>query len=255
MVLADEDGLTVVTSVSAGLMPGGLCILDVGAYRELHRGIRHGGASALRTWVSSHSELIDEVDLRLGCAPLTTPAVRLMWDLLRAESAPSRRHDPVPVGPIRARAPRLVRAATAPRSASGPDALRAELAALVGAGPGTTPTGDDVVVGVLAGLICRGHVAAARRIAARLPGLLPGTTRASAHYLSAACRGEFGEHVHRLVAALADPSSVPEALVLARAWGASSGIDLAYGLAAAALTNPASAAADQPNPGPVERIA
>jgi hypothetical protein len=257
VVLADDDGLTVVTAAPAGLMPGGLCILDVGAYHELHFLLRGGGSSALRNWVSSYSALIDEVDLRLGRAPVKTAAVRVMRDLLRTESAQIRRHDPVPVGRIRARALRLVQAATAQRSTTGgADALRAELAAVVGAGLGTTPTGDDVVVGVLAGLLSVGHGGVARRIAARLPGFLAGTTRASAHYLSAACRGEFGEHVHDLVNALADPSSVPDALLRARGWGASSGIDLAYGLsAAAALANPAYTAADEPISGPVERIA
>ena len=234
-MLDGDRGLLVVTARQAGLMPGGLCVVDPAAYRGLRDRLRADAPSALQRWVHDNGALIDDVDLQLGPTAVDPKAVHTMRALLRAETTPAP-NGAIPVGPIRALAPRLVRAATA-HPMLGTDALRAELAAVVGAGPGTTPTGDDVIVGVLAGLRAVGHDAAARRIASRLPELLTGTTRASAHYLSAACRGEFGEHVHDLVAALADPASVPAALAQARRWGATSGIDLAHGLAAAARSD------------------
>jgi hypothetical protein len=106
------------------------------------------------------------------------------------------------------------------------------LHALVGAGPGTTPSGDDVIVGAMAGLRACGLADAATSLGRRVLPLLPATTTASGHYLRAAADGRFGEHVHELNDSL--ETGRPAAAVIARAsrWGATSGVDLLFGLVA-----------------------
>lgn len=243
---SDVDRLVVVTSAAAGLMPGGLCILapaEFAAVRSRHLATNPPVTAGIERWLAGHAPSIDEVDLQLGRRPVDQAAVFLMRRRLAA--AAGDRADAndavVAAGPLRARAPRLARAAAvcglgAPMAS---DLLRHELMELIGAGPGTTPAGDDVVVGVLAGLRVVGADRAAETIALGVRDLLTRTTRASRHYLSAACRGEFGEHVHDLVDALRCPRRLPDALDRAAGWGASSGIDLAHGLVAAAAVDEA----------------
>ena len=81
-----------------------------------------------------------------------------------------------------------------------PDRLRR----LIGAGPGSTPAGDDVVVGVLAALRATGRDDAAAAIGRASCRLLDRTTSASRMYLSAAADGRFAERVHELVRGLGD---------------------------------------------------
>ncbi len=77
------------------------------------------------------------------------------------------------------------------------------LRALIGAGPGLTPSGDDVVVGLLTVL----HRASATAPVAiplgmlrrHLRGLLHRTTPLSAHYLKLAMQGHLGEHLTALI--------------------------------------------------------
>lgn len=244
---SDVDRLVVVTSVAAGLMPGGLCILapaEFAAFRSRHLAtFPLPLAGDIGRWVAEHASSIDEVDLQLGRRPIDQAAVFLMRSRLavlpgdRSDAG----HTAVAAGPLRDRAPRLVRAALmcGPGAPGTSDLLRHELVQLIGAGPGTTPTGDDVVVGVLAGLRVAGADRAAEKIALGVRELRARTTRASRHYLSAACRGEFGEHVHDLTEALCYPRRLPDALDRAAGWGASSGIDLAHGLVAAAAVDEA----------------
>lgn len=112
------------------------------------------------------------------------------------------------------------------------------LRALVGCGAGTTPAGDDVLVGALAyAWATQGEnaplVAAMRLLRAELPAL---TTAVGGTYLRAAMRGEFGSHLVAWVRAL--PRVTPQrSLALARrvaAHGASSGYDTLAGFVAAA---------------------
>ncbi|MHA7134971.1 oxamate carbamoyltransferase subunit AllH family protein [Oerskovia turbata] len=131
-----------------------------------------------------------------------------------------------------ARRPLLALAADALAGAPG------ALFGLVGAGPGTTPTGDDLVVGLLAGLQATGELARARRLGEDVLGLLDRTTRASRHELAAAADGRFGEALLDVVAALTAPTARAGELATAAArlatWGASSGRDQAHGAALAA---------------------
>lgn len=107
---------------------------------------------------------------------------------------------------------------------------------LVGAGPGTTPSGDDMIVGCLAALAVLGRTDAARRLAEGTAPLLAATTITSRHYLEAAASGRFAEHVHELVAGFETVryAECPAKRMLehARRWGATSGVDLLIGMTA-----------------------
>jgi hypothetical protein len=111
------------------------------------------------------------------------------------------------------------------------------LHALVGRGTGTTPAGDDLVVGALAyAWATLGQdapvVAAMGLLDAELPAL---TTAVGTSYLRAAARGEFGSHLIAWVRAL--PRVTPQrALALAgrvARHGATSGYDTLLGFVAA----------------------
>ncbi|MDK3258693.1 DUF2877 domain-containing protein [Blastococcus capsensis] len=187
-------------------------------------------------WRAIPSDGIFRVDLRIRPAAVDPRAVRRLVALLRADQVGSGAVDDVmDPRPSRALAGPLLRAALA---ADG-ERVTHLLSRLVGAGPGATPAGDDVIVGVLAGLdaatgsLLPGSAAHAARalLGDRLRPLFGRTTTISRHDLTAAIAGEFGEHVHLLVAALSDPAAAPAAVAGARNRGATSGVDLATGVA------------------------
>jgi hypothetical protein len=103
---------------------------------------------------------------------------------------------------------------------------------------GTTPAGDDVICGVLAGLDLLGLEGAHGRLGAAVAPLLAATTRTSRHLLAAAVDGRYTEGLIGLAAALASASApaVRGALTMLARWGASSGLDQATGLAATIRT-------------------
>ena len=112
---------------------------------------------------------------------------------------------------------------------------RGALAALVGAGPGLTPSGDDAAVGLLAVLhraLPTAPVAGPLDLVrAIVPSLLHRTTTISAHYLTLGRDGWFGEHLTVLVDACLRGNGVEPALV-ARVLGigATSGADALVGV-------------------------
>lgn len=116
--------------------------------------------------------------------------------------------------------------------------LRDAVHALAGRGEGLTPTGDDVLAGYAA---ARAALGAPETVA--LDGSPPLSTlaqeRASAlglAYLRCAERGELPDAGAQMLVAIRRGSvaAVQAALPAARGWGASSGIALAWGMAAAA---------------------
>jgi hypothetical protein len=122
-----------------------------------------------------------------------------------------------------------------------PAALRSVLPGVVGCGPGSTPAGDDVLVGILAVLTspCSGATgaAAAGSLRRSVRPLLPITTDISAHLLRQAANGLFGRAVHELVCALIGspaPRQLSEAVQRVIDTGATSGADMCVGLLAAA---------------------
>lgn len=111
---------------------------------------------------------------------------------------------------------------------------------VVGRGPGLTPAGDDVLVGVFALLTsgAAGEVGAiaAARLASAVEPLLHTTTEISGHLLRQAARGLPGRALHDLGQALGEGASherTSTALQRVLATGATSGADASLGVAAA----------------------
>lgn len=130
-----------------------------------------------------------------------------------------------------------VRSALAMRS---PSELVVAAAGLAGLGGGLTPTGDDVLVGVLVALAALPDRSAQELRTAVREGTVGRTTRISEAYLDAATRGEASEAWQTLLAALGgdDRQSVVDAGRRILAFGETSGADMLTGflLAMQALT-------------------
>ena len=115
---------------------------------------------------------------------------------------------------------------------TGDRSLAAELATrLVGLGPGLTPSGDDLLVGIEAAL----HALAgpsAGFLALAVDDVEVRTTALAATLLRHAAAGEFAERLHTLLAALLgqDDEAIPAAIDRAVAWGATSGTDCLLGV-------------------------
>jgi Protein of unknown function (DUF2877) len=115
------------------------------------------------------------------------------------------------------------------------DDAAAACRALVGTGPGLTPSGDDALVGLLAVLHWAGPDTAAGRLRQRLAAcirpLLDRTTIISAHYLRLALDGHVGEHLTNLLDDLGpDGAFRPELVTRVLATGATSGADALIGV-------------------------
>lgn len=102
---------------------------------------------------------------------------------------------------------------------------------LIGLGPGLTPSGDDVLVGIEAALHALDRPTAGF-LAGAIHDVDDRTTAIAATLLRHAAAGEFAERIHALMAALVgeDAGAVPAAIDRAAAWGASSGIDCLLGV-------------------------
>ena len=106
---------------------------------------------------------------------------------------------------------------------------------LIGLGVGLTPSGDDYLVGLLAGLAATGHPARpdlAAAIAAQAPDR---TTAVGAATLRHAADGAFSERLHDVLVAVAGGrlDAVTAAIERATAYGATSGSDTLVGVFAA----------------------
>jgi hypothetical protein len=105
-------------------------------------------------------------------------------------------------------------------------------AALIGLGVGLTPSGDDFLVGLLAGLDASDN-GMGERLAAVIAQAAPGrTTTFGAALLDHACRGEFSQRLHDVLIAVAahDDAGLRHAIDRAMAYGATSGADTLAGL-------------------------
>ena len=115
------------------------------------------------------------------------------------------------------------------------------VAGIAGAGPGLTPSGDDVLVGILAaaarlgaaGWVHRGRVLALRRAVAALPRGC--TTPVSREMLDHAARGRFPEALLAVAQGIGDPREPAGALGraglrLVTGTGATSGADMLAGV-------------------------
>jgi hypothetical protein len=121
--------------------------------------------------------------------------------------------------------------------AAGPANAGPALRALIGRGAGSTPAGDDMLVGALAHAFASGlhHAPLIGAMRALMPEFERLTTAASATYLCAAVRGDFSGDLLAFARALAQP---PAERALHRALrvaehGATSGVDTLLGFVAA----------------------
>jgi hypothetical protein len=163
-------------------------------------------------------------------APPDTDLAAAALRLARLAGAPHRQHVLAP----------LVERLTNAVSGGDADEAGTSLRALVGRGPGLTPSGDDVVTGLLAVAHRAGRRPVAVWIASMLGPLCHRTTIVGAHQLAAAGRGAFAEPVLALVDALV-AADRDEADALHRAAhaqrvlagiGATTGLDTVAGIAA-----------------------
>ena len=201
------------------------------------RGLRLPTALALATelpWVgwgvqAGEQVLVGSDEVRLPGA--TIRAVRA-WRPWHCPSPALREWDrPLPLGPLpwRGAAARLTAAVLRGES------VDASARALLGAGAGLTPSGDDVLCGVLIGLRLTGRDEERRRLWAVVEPRLATTTSLSAALLTEAAAGYAVPPVARLVDALVagDGAEVRAATVDVRAVGHTSGADLLGGLVGA----------------------
>ena len=108
-------------------------------------------------------------------------------------------------------------------------------ASLVGLGEGLTPSGDDVLAGVLLALRYLGRPSCADALWASIAEQVPRrTTALSATLLASAAEGDAVPQVIELLAALAGHRPLEPALDRLLAVGSTSGSDIAHGLLAGA---------------------
>lgn len=218
---SDLPGVLVVAGPGFGLAPGGIQLTDAD-FARFAAAVPEGGRVDLSTWDPG---AVIAADLSIRRSPIAPSALAVHREALRrTPGAPG----PMDPAPIRELGDEL--AATALEHGD----LALPLAGLIGAGPGSTPTGDDVVVGVLAGLRAGGAPDAAFAIGDAVLPMVGRTTTASAHYLRAAAAGRFADRVRDLVAGLATAERAARESARAARWGATSGFDLLAGVVAAA---------------------
>jgi hypothetical protein len=166
---------------------------------------------------------------------LGRPEVALAWQVAWQALAHERRRraDPLTEA-VDARGLALARAG---RALSTPEAALA-IRALIGCGPGLTPAGDDLIVGLLAGLwSTRGDDPARRRFLEGLAVIVTATAEATGEisraYLQHATRGSVAEPLATLAARIAEGASaaaIERASTAALCVGHTSGGDAVLGL-------------------------
>ena len=162
-LLATRSGTLVpVTAGPAGLVPGGLDVPDQVALA------RFSPAGPARRPTSGGASI---------CGRGTPPRPRSSCASRRPTRGSPRRSSPSSIAASRPAAGGFAAARRAAGLARGaleapPGELDACVAATVGAGLGTTPAGDDVICGVLAGLDLLGHAGAHGRLGAAVTPLL-----------------------------------------------------------------------------------
>jgi hypothetical protein len=206
----------IVTDDGVGLMPGGLSLpaSDFRSWRDLIPGTRQRFASGPHGFTAA-----ERVDLRLGSVPCRRSGIATAIRHLPPGLVTSQFSVGVEDG-------RHAAAAAMSLSVASIDTVAVNF---VGLGMGSTPAGDDLLIGACAGLRCAGHDEAADALATAAASHADRTTRAARLYLRAAAAGRFAERVHWLASSLQTDSAAILAMQTVRRWGGSSGADLAAG--------------------------
>jgi len=211
-----EDDL-IVTTGEVGLMPGGIHYPR--EVFELWRSRIQGTRVTFRSDNRS-LEMIELVNLQLGIARIDHDSLLLAVHVLNGLR--SREGGVTSIESARAVAFQAFDRLT--------DELADSIRQLVGCGEGSTPAGDDLLVGVCAALRSRGHLAEAMLIASMACDIAHRTTRASRLYLRAAEEGRFAERVHLLAGSFTHQADAAKIMKSIQGWGANSGVDLATGM-------------------------
>lgn len=224
--------LITVTSPAQGVVPMGMSFTDATAANRWLRSLREQ-TSVCEPWWSQAGDLA-EVDLSIPALAPDPESVAQWVGILASGQATA--NNLMDSAPQRAMATPFV----ATVLSGEPDDQVAVIRPLLGAGPGSTPAGDDVMVGALAVLHAWAKQASdptvARGLAALRGGLRPllsQTTATSAIQLEAALDGRFAERVQTLAQSFAGITAVDASAEAARTWGSTSGLDLAAGMRAA----------------------
>lgn len=106
---------------------------------------------------------------------------------------------------------------------------------MIGLGPGVTPSGDDILIGFLAGLWSmagqnKQQLGFIRSLGRELIQLVKGTGEISRTYIIHAAQGQFSSSLSHLAEAIATGGGVEEAVQTALRVGHSSGMDSVTGL-------------------------
>ena len=155
----------------------------------------------------------------------------------RADDAVARKAQPAMAG-LRAWLQRWLDDGQSVPSSSGSDAVSPDVAGLLGLGPGLTPSGDDVLGGLLVTLRSLGKTATADELAAFVDQHAATRTNAiSLAHLAAAASGQGSAALHDALAAAAagDKRRLAEAVTALAAIGHVSGWDALAGAALALM--------------------
>jgi hypothetical protein len=106
---------------------------------------------------------------------------------------------------------------------------------MIGLGPGVTPSGDDILIGFLAGLWSMAgqnqtQISFIRSFGAELVQLAKQTSKISRTYIFHATQGQFSSSLSQLAEAIATGGDVETAAQTAMRVGHSSGMDSVTGL-------------------------
>lgn len=245
--------LVALTTRSVGALPFGIALTGEPDLRRA--GIEPGASvavvgSRLRfQWPGPEIELATAAAWSPRLGPASIDPADLAWRARAIRSAAAALAPPAGFGPLLARLPgwtagdatslpirRLAQPALAGLVAAlerdEAEAAVAHAGDLIGLGIGSTPSGDDLVVGLTATLVATGHPAA-RTFGAGCAALAPGRTTGLAEaFLRHAGRAEFSERIHGLLRAVlgAEPGALPAAVAAALGWGATSGADCLLGV-------------------------
>jgi hypothetical protein len=246
--LDGPDGLLVVAIDDVGGVPGGILVGDVTDLRETAMTFRPDAVGwsipSAGITIDSSRAVAWSPTLPAAAAFRPTREVARSADAVRrlaADRAPEGGLAPMlsdgdwPGDPWLARARVLIgtqlTALTAGDVATAVDAT----VGLIGLGVGLTPSGDDYLVGLLAGLEASGNPARnvlAAAIATQAPGR---TTTIGVSMLVHATRGAFAERLHDVLVAIASGRQDALSTLVGRAvaYGATSGSDTLVGMLAA----------------------
>lgn len=236
-LLLGDDLVTVAPDAAGGLPDG----LNVGAiFAPATLGIRPG----MPVVADQHGLLIGAalaIDVTAAArwspvlrhVPVAAPGLPVRASAVRAAVALDDRAFGVdgPTSSFRAVAAPLVRDLAAALGEASPDTA-AIGARLIGLGPGLTPSGDDVLVGLVAALFALGDTRAAILAGTWATCAATRTTPVAASFHRHAAAGDFAERLHDLLGAVlaGPPERIAGSVHRAAAWGATSGADTVLGV-------------------------